>query len=72
MGIDFGKGELLGVEQQTSTHVEQAETSVTRSVRRVNKPIRYHLVTVPQSSQEKREEVVRTGQITEMRPGKHM
>ena len=33
------------VEQQTSACVEQGETSVTRSGRRVNKPIRYRLVT---------------------------
>ena len=60
-------------EQQASACEEQEETpppkTVTRSGRQVNKPSRYRSVTVPESSQEKREEVVRTGEITkESRP----
>jgi len=69
MGIDFVKRRVIRkrkpVEQQTSTQVEQGEASVTQSGFKVNKLIRYCVVTVPKSSQEKREEVVRTGEITE-------
>ena len=56
-------------EQQACVCEEQGEASqpkiVTRSGHQVNKPSRYCAVTVPETSQEKREEVVRTEEIME-------
>ena len=56
-------------DQQASVCEEQREApqskTFTSSGRQVKKPSRYCLVIVPESSQEKREEVVRNGEITE-------
>jgi len=43
-----------------ATCASTEQKSVTRSGRHIKKPVRFRVVTVPGSSQEKREEVVRT------------
>ena len=61
--------------QQASVCEEQTEApqskTFTRSGRQVKGSSRYCLVTVPESSQEKREEVVRTGEITKRKTEGH-
>ena len=58
-----------GCEEQRKTPLPK---TVTRSGCLVDKPSRYRSVTIPESSQEKREEVARTREITETRgQGEH-